>query len=299
MALKIGRNYIAEVQTQLLEYRFIQYPITCNFDITRNQTSSMNSCHFEFLNLSKKNRDDLYCDFYQGSSRMIHFRAGYGNNLMTCFTGTITEAHSRREGVDFITEITCFDGGYSYGNNQSSFTLPSGSTQSIVLTRLLADLKNPDGSLVPLGAAIGKSYLVDMNGQVITLKRDTPFDGPTVELLKQFTNNGFFIDQGKAYIMADSDYALNSNLQVINASSGLLNTPVREQTILHFDMLFEPGLTIGQRITLISETNPMVNRNYKVISVKHHGTISDAVCGEAITTVGLEYGAGKATVSGT
>jgi hypothetical protein len=34
-------------------------------------------------------------------------------------------------------------------------------------------------------------------------------------------------------------------------------------------------------------TEPQLNGQYKVVSIKHQGTISDAVCGDAITTVGL------------
>jgi hypothetical protein len=66
-----------------------------------------------------------------------------------------------------------------------------------------------------------------------------------------------------------------------------LGKPYQEAGILHFSMLFEPRLKIAQAINLVSMTEPQLNGQYKVVSIKHQGTISDAVCGDAITTVGL------------
>jgi hypothetical protein len=72
----------------------------------------------------------------------------------------------------------------------------------------------------------------------------------------------------------------------IDASTGLLVTPVREQSILHFSMMFEPRIQMAQEIILVSR-EAALSGIYKVISLHHSGIISPTVGGELITEVGL------------
>ena len=78
------------------------------------------------------------------------------------------------------------------------------------------------------------------------------------------------------------------SLTIIDSSTGLLNTPLLEETVVYLDILFEPRLVFGQGVKLKATTGPSDFINtYKVVSIHHRGTISDAVCGDAVTTVGL------------
>ena len=71
---------------------------------------------------------------------------------------------------------------------------------------------------------------------------------------------------------------------LINSQTGLLGTPVREQTLIHFDMLLEPSLNVGSSVELISSTADNFNGLYKITAVKHRGMISGTLSGSAITT---------------
>ena len=78
-------------------------------------------------------------------------------------------------------------------------------------------------------------------------------------------------------------------ITIINADTGLLNTPVIEQTMLRFEMLFEPSLDVGSLVSVISLTYPQINGLYNVVGVHHQGIISPVVSGTLITTVELFY----------
>ena len=115
-------------------------------------------------------------------------------------------------------------------------------------------------------------------------------NGSTINVLKEIAGgpgtSGFFIDNMTAHCLGENE-CLIGQIQVIDASVGLLNTPVIEQSIITFDMMFEPRLVCGQFIALSSITEPVLSGAYKVISIKHRGMISPTVCGDAVTTVGL------------
>lgn len=250
----------------------MQLPFTVEFDITRNTLTSANVCQIRIYNLSPKNRNLIRKNVNDYNIfRLITLKAGYGSNMPVIFTGNITQAWSVREGVNFITQIECFDGGFAFANSLSNVVFPANTAQNTVIKTLTEDLDH-----VSVGA-IG-SY----PGQ---LSRGNSYSGSTTGLLAQITGGGFFIDNGRANVLGTNECLLDiGGTKVINAKLGLLGTPVLERTIVHFDMIFEPSLFPAQRIFLESATDVNFNGDYKVTAVKHRGMISAAVCGEAITT---------------
>jgi hypothetical protein len=276
VADKLGRNYNLQIQTQSGSILTIAPPFTIEFDITRNILTSANVSSVRIYNISQNNRNQIRKNVNDyGDLRQITLMAGYGINLPVVFTGNITQAWSVREGVNVITQIESYDGGFAFANGITNEQFPAGTPQSTIIASLAGSL--PGVSIGAIGNYPG------------TISRANSYSGTTTDLLRELTGGGFFIDNGKANCLGDSE-CLQGEIQVINSASGLLGTPVREQTILNFDMLFEPRLVIGQQIQLQSITEANFNGFYKVISIKHRGMISEAVCGDAITSVGLFYG---------
>lgn len=282
MAVKFGRNYILLVQTQNGGVLTVQLPFTIEFDITRNILNSANVASIRIYNLSPQTRDSIGFNIYnQGAFRTVQLFAGYGTQLSTIFSGNITQCWSVREGVNFITQIECFDGGFVYNNNTTNLSFPSGTPNSVIINTLIANLSPTIkvGTIQPLTGTTG---------------RGKSYSGNTCELLGQLTNGGFFIDNGTANVL-NNQQTLQGSLSMINYQNGLLGTPVREQNILTFDMIFEPRLQAGQGITLTSLTAPNFNsvnasgwvNYYKLNSVKHRGMISETVCGSVITTCSM------------
>ncbi len=269
---KLGRNYQLMVETASGAILTITLPFTVEFDITRNTLTSANVCQLRIYNLSLLNRNQLRFNASNyGQFRAVYFRAGYGTNLAIAFTGNISQAWSVREGTNFITQIECYDGGFAFNNGATSMQFPSGVAQRSVITALAQSL--PNTKVGAIGSYPG------------VLTRGNSYNGNTTEILNELTGGGFFIDNGKANALGTNEYIVNAGgVQTINAKSGLLATPVLEQTIVRFAMLFEPSLTVGARINLESSTEDNFSGVYKVTAVKHRGMISEAVCGEAITT---------------
>ena len=66
-----------------------------------------------------------------------------------------------------------------------------------------------------------------------------------------------------------------------------INTPRREGGLVNLTTLLEPGLVLGQILQVNSSVQPEFNGQYKVQSIKHTGTISEAVNGRVTTQLAL------------
>lgn len=272
---KFNRKYHLEVQTINGATIVIELPFTMEFDITRNSLSSANISQIRIYNLSERNRNLIRKDIFDYNDlRTIVLRAGYGTNLPVVFAGNVTVAWSVREGNNFITQIESFDGGYAYTNAIINQSFVGGTPQETILETMV-------DSMGPYG--VKKGIIGNYSG---TSAKGSSYSGSTTDILKDISGGGFFIDNGTAHCLQD-DECIPGPIALIDSASGLLGTPVREQTYLNFDMIFEPNLIIGQKIELQSITGANFNGVHKVVSVKHKGTISEAVCGNAITSVGL------------
>lgn len=274
--IKLGRNYELKIETIGGQTLTIMLPFTIEIDITRNTLSSANVCQIRLYNLSELNRNQIFFNaFNQSKFRTILLKAGYGTNLSTIFTGNISQAWSVREGVDFITQIECYDGGFAFVNGNVEIPFPAGTPIKTVITTLMGQLPG-----ITIGA-VG-----NFSG---TLSRGNTYSGNPAQILFELTGGAFFIDNGKAYALQSDEYIPSIGTQaqpivVVNESSGLLGTPILEQSIVRFEMLFEPSLNIGRLVSLISTTNPSLNGIYKITGVKHRGIISGVTSGTLITT---------------
>lgn len=302
---KFGRNYLLTIST--VDNRIdptgnpiiIKPPFTVEFDITRNILSSANVCSLRIYNLSQTHRNNIRFNFYnQGEYRRISFLAGYGSGVLPlAFSGNITQAWSAREGNNFVTTIECFDGGFAFANSITSATITAGVPQADVFAQLVGALNE---------YFVTPGYIGSYPGSI---SRSNSYSGATTDVLRELSQGGFFVDNEKANILGNSEY-VPADIVVVNSQSGLLGTPVLQDTILSFEMLFEPGILPGQQVKLESLTAPEfnstsfdnggvnVNGFYKVTSIKHRGTISEAVCGDAVTTLEMFYGS-QALIPGT
>lgn len=275
----------------------IQPPLTLDFDITRNDLASANTATFRIYNLSPLNRSKLRINQWDfGKFFGVTLRAGYlgisgsAQNLPVVFTGSIRHAWSTRQGVDFVTQFECFDGGFAFVNSNTNKTIISGTPQVDILKSLVGDLGQYNVTPGAIGNFPGSNT------------RGTVYSDKTLEVLKQVSNDQFFVDNGKANVLRKAPYTnadgssgnaetiLTTTIPLVNAASGLLNTPLRTQTGIEFEMIFEPSLFVAMQVNLQSNAgDPYNNFNgiKKVISFHHRGTISPSICGEALTTVGL------------
>lgn len=286
---KFGRNYNLFIDTADGETLRITPPLTLEFDISRKILGSANRGSLRIYNLSKDNRNNIRFNMYNYTQfRAVKLYAGYGSNLALIFQGNITEAWSQREGINFITQVESFDCGFAYAKSQSSFTPSSGTNQVDIIKQLVNDMTQVDPN-----TSVGSIS----SGYSANISRANPQVGNSADRINDIAGNGFFIDNGRVNCLQDNE-CLKGTISEISAESGLLGTPLLEQSILHFDMVFQPNLVVGQLISLKSSTEDYFNGSYKITSIAHRGMISDAVCGEVITSVGCLTGLGALQLVG-
>ena len=276
---KWNRNYILSIQTAG-GWLDITMPFTLSFMIIRNTLAQANTGRFTILNLSEDTRRKIYKDKYKTDVyKGIELRAGYGDRKETLpliFKGNIMQAYSQRNGVNFETQIEAYDAGFAYVNANTSRSFSAGTSDKQILETLIKDL--PHISVGKIGTFTDK------------LPKGNTMQGTTVELIKNISKSNFFIDNEKAYCLQENE-CFAGNIRLITSDTGLLGSPLREESLLTFSIIFEPRLQIGQYIQLQSTTEKLFNGEYKVIGVEHQGTISDAQSGRCITKVSLYYGA--------
>lgn len=282
---KFGRAFHLVAQTTTGLTVSMELPFSIEFDITRNVFSSTNVAQIRIFNLAPNTRNSLRKNVIDlDDIRTVTLRAGYGENLPVVFTGNITQAWSVRENnVNFVTQIESFDGGFAFATGITSQNFQAGTSMETVLRSLIEDLPG-----VTLGA-IGDGYDFSIG------PRGDTYSGNTAQLLTELTNGQFYVDNGKAYILGNSE-CVQGQIELIDASTGLIGTPLREQSFISLDLIFEPRVSCGQLINLRSGTDVTFNGEYKVASVKHRGVISPSVGGEAITSLVLDASAQSLTV---
>jgi hypothetical protein len=287
---KWSRNYLLTIEgrqdfpdQQIRPSVTVSPPFTLEFDVTRNEYSSANSANLRVYNLGADRRDIIRKDWSDFDPfRMVKLQAGYGStNLPTLFHGKIDSATISREGTNVITTISAVDIGEAYTTAVADpNSIQPGMIARDVIIKLIETIPN-----VTVGR-VGK--FPNKLPRTVT----AALHGGAVEMIQQLSGGAFFVDNGKAYVL-DKYEIIPGDVQVINSESGLLGTPVLQQSTMHLDLMFDPRLLVGQSITVDSKVSTRLNGPSKIISLKHRGTISEATCGDAVTTVGLEWGLGK------
>lgn len=273
---KFGRTYYLTIVTAQGVTVTIEPPFTIEIDVTRNSLSSANVCQVRIYNLAANTRNIVAFNASNGTQfSSIILNAGYGTNLTNIFTGNISRCWSVRESVNFITQIECYDGGFAGVTGTVDATFPALTPIQSVILYMMSQLPN-----VTFGA-VGSFPGVLMASKTFT--------GNPTQILFELTGGAFFIDGGKSYALKNSEYNVAHPPILVNAITGLLNTPVREQSIVRFEMLFEPTLNVGGLVELLSTTNPTLNGSYVITGVKHRGIISPVVSGNLITTGEFTY----------
>ncbi len=272
---KFGRVYDLKIQVSEEKFLNVKLPFTVEFDIVRNILSSASVSDIRVYNLNADHRNQVRKNINDFAKQVqVEFKAGYGDIYATAFSGTINEAWSVRNGTNWITHLQNYDAGFAFMNGQTAQSFGAETPKKDLIKGLIGDLPGVKAGV------IGKGY-------DDTLSRSASLNGSSIDLLREQTDGNFFIDNGIANVLDVLECLEPQGLTKITPEVGLLNTPKLEQSILFFEMLFEPRIRIGQAIDLEGIGEKVLNGKYKVVSIAHHGTISDAVCREAVTEVGL------------
>lgn len=267
----------------------IRPPFTMEFDITRSCLGGLNRANIRLYNLSPETRSLLLKDQWNlNLDRKIILQAGYGDsvNLPIVFAGNLVYCWSTRQGPDTITQIEAQDGGFAAVRGFVSLEFPGGTAQLDIIKSLSASLQKFGITPGAVGSYTG------------TTSRGSSYSGNPMSLLKELTGGGFFVDSLKSYCLQDQEVfapdwhpPLRTSFKpvaVISSDTGMIGTPIAENSQFTFNTLFEPQLEIGRLVQVQSSSSSFINRNggfYKINFIHHQGVISDAVCGDATTTL--------------
>lgn len=222
----------------------------------------------------------------------VRLEVGYDGKLRQVFQGSVKSGAVKREGAIHIVSLECEDGGHDYINSFTSRTV-RGKDQ--VVDSVLQDMPNTKkGSVTKQQALIRPKVLVGSSSKILT---DT-----------LAPDESFFIKDERVHILKANEVT-SGNIPVVNARSGLLNTPqstkisaqddggkkgktptnepdtdpagkkdTDSSTLVNsskgqivFDTKLNPMLVIGGLCAIDSVTNPALNGVYKIYQIETSG----------------------------
>jgi hypothetical protein len=273
-SLNIGGIPIETQLSDISQPEKTEPTLKVGFDIVRNLNKDPNTAYVSVYDLNYMNRALLQ----EGSDLVDTFRsvnklydwplvieAGYVGSKEVLFTGNITYATSRREGVDWVTDIECEDGGNKYRNKRMNQSYQPGATVLSVATQAAALLDLGPGNLIDkLGVGVfRKGYSVFTQGFVAS--------GRVSDVLDQLLSSAGFtwsIQDGNLLILGPTETALEE-VVVLSQKTGLIGSPEKgEKGILTAKSLLQGKLKPGRRIVMDSE---LVTGQYKIERVEHFG----------------------------
>ncbi|HGY5135066.1 TPA: hypothetical protein ACNV5S_003447 [Citrobacter braakii] len=222
----------------------------------------------------------------------VRLEVGYDGKLRQVFQGSVKSGAVNREGAIHIVSLECEDGGHDYINAFTSRTV-RGKDQ--VVDSVLQDMPNTKkGSVTKQQALIRPKVLVGSSSKILT---DT-----------LAPDESFFIKDERVHILKANEVT-SGNIPVVNARSGLLNTPQATKISAQddggkkakmptnepdtdpagkkdtdsstlaksskgqivFDTKLNPMLVIGGLCAVESVTNPALNGVYKIYQIETSG----------------------------
>lgn len=281
--MKFGRTFKMSIQGQRFTWT-PTFPTTLVFDVQRNIFASANKGTFTLYNLALSARRDIYFDRFVSNQRLkITLQAGYVGSpvLPTVFQGDIRVAWPQRQGVNWITQIEAFDGGFAlYNARPQQLSIPTGYTLQKAADQLISPMK-------PYGVTLGQ-----VSNVKLTNSRGVAFTGTCWDCLKGLVpgDGQLFIDNGAVNILNPEDFIATPTVPVISADTGLIGTPRKQGNLIACTTIFDPQYVVGQLANLQSAETWMNNPRLKVVGIHHHGKISGVEGGDLFTDLSLFSG---------
>lgn len=273
--MKWGRYYEVRIKTPDGDLITIKPPITFVMEVSRDMRAAVNNASLTLYNLAPETRNKIYKDLYTFTLRwQMSIVAGYGETeLYEIFRGNIEEAYSLKQGTEWITTIKAYDGSYQIHNGFANETIEAGNTTKDMIKRVIHTMPEM------LTGVLGSPAVADDAN-----KRGTVVVGPSYDVIQGLTNKQAFIDGETMYVMGE-DEVLKGDAFVLDSELNF-TTPKRRDTYVELDTIFCPEI----RIAGIAEVHSLEKRydgQYQVFGIKHVVTFSEAIKGDAITTLSL------------
>ena len=255
---RFNRDFRLVVQVSTGRAVEVVPPMKIAFEATKSIAGALNKMVIRVYNLKESNRLALVKDAERPGEQQpripIALSVGYKGSLQLLFKGTVHRGENSREGPDFITELECLDGGHAWLNGFTSATVKGKDRAIEAIRQGLPE--------------IGRGKITKQN----PITRPRVLVGSSGKLLNEVINDDetWYIDEEKLYLVK-GDEVVSRFIPVVNAQTGLLNTPTREQSKVTFDTLMNPTLRIGSRCQLQSSSAPHLDGVYRIETIEYKG----------------------------
>lgn len=203
------------------------------FEIVKTSDPDPNYAIIKIFNLAPSNEEKIRKEFDD-----IIVNAGYKDSVRLIFRGNIRFAYRYRQGSDWITEIEAGDGDKDFRNAVINETLAAGTTNKQLVDRAAKTFSSTTKGELQLKER--QRY----RGKVIS--------GNTRDILHdvaQESGANWSIQDGQLQIIK-VDSVLSEEAIVINASTGMLNSPEVNDKGIAVKALLNPQLRVNGRIKL-------------------------------------------------
>ncbi|EAN2613093.1 hypothetical protein K5I76_003842 [Salmonella enterica] len=271
----------------------IQPPITISFKALESvNKKSLGKLNVSINGLKPSTRLQLVKAEDDEKYIPVRLEVGYDGKLRQVFQGSVKSGAVKREGAIHIVSMECEDGGHDYINAFTSRTVRG---KDHVVDSVLQDMPNTKkGSVTKQQALIRPKVLVGRSSKILT------------DMLSP--DESFFIKDERVHLLKENEVT-SGNIPVVNARSGLLNTPQATKISAQddggkkaktptnepdtdpagkkdtdsstlaksskgqivFDTKLNPMLVIGGLCAIESVTNPALNGVYKIYQIETSG----------------------------
>lgn len=247
------RDYELIIKTNTGEAIIVRPPIRIQFDSIKSVDAGLNSCRVRIYNLSKDKRKKLIKEDTDTTTKMpFLLKAGY-NKIETIFKGFILESFSEKSGADIVTTTVAMDGLVDAQGSYTSTTVKKGDAINVILK----DMTNTTRARISDRPVVSRAKV--LVGNSLKLVENNLKDDET-----------YYIDEGKLYIIKENE-VVSDIIPLVNASTGLLKTPVKKKYEVTFNTLLNPSIRIGCQVKLESIYAENLNGTYKVLTITYRG----------------------------
>lgn len=246
----------------------VRPPMQVAFTVDKSITGGLNKMNIQVTGLKESSRLAIVKDKEDQKRIPIVLRVGYKDNLETIFQGTVHRGSNDRGGSSFISTLECLDGGEDYLQGFTSKTIES---KDVLVDEILKDMPNTKrGKVTDLPAITRPKVLL----------------GNPIQVLRESLNadESLFIDNERLSVVKDGE-VISSYAPIVRASTGLLNTPQKENQKITFETLMNPSLKLGGLADLRSVNAPYLNGVYKNESMTYTGDYEGSDWKQSVTAI--------------
>lgn len=188
----------------------------------------------------------------------LELKIGYQGRLETIFRGSVDEAGSTREGAQFVTTLSCLDGGHDFLNG---FVSTSVTSKQSAIDAVLGTMPNTKKGKIGAQKDLGRPKILVGNSMETVQDMLDP-------------DQRWFIDDERLNIIG-GDEVVSGYIPVVSAETGLINIEPKKKDVV-MNTLLNPSIKVGGLLQLISTVSPGANGIYKVKMITYNGDFEGA-----------------------